>query len=116
MDLPQTKSIDPHLQAEEFRPLTLIDCIRKKSKKLILHRMNQIWHKHSTLSHLQHCQRGKGTYSALLQCIAATDAAQEAVFDHYTSSWDLRKAFGSDSKTIIRLAWTSQGVPPDGVE
>eukprot|EP01034_Spumella_vulgaris_P036599 gene36599-45138_t len=110
------KSTDPHLQPEEFRPLTLIDCIRKVWEKIILHRINQIWHKHSTLSPLQHCQRGKGTDSALLQRIAVTEAAQEAALDLYTSSWDFRKAFDSVSKPIIRLAWTRLGVPPDAVE
>eukprot|EP01032_Pedospumella_encystans_P017983 gene17983-20484_t len=110
------KSTDPHLQPEEFRPLTLIDCIRKVWEKIILHRINQIWHKHSTLSPLQHCQRGKGTDSALLQRIAVTEAAQEAALDLYTSSWDFRKAFDSVSKPIIRLAWTRLGVPPDVVE
>eukprot|EP01036_Dinobryon_divergens_P062056 gene62056-biopygen41823 len=110
------KSPDPHITAEEFRPLTLIDCIRKVWEKIILHRINQIWYKHSTLSPLQHCQRGKGTDSALLQRIAVTEAAQEAAFDLYTSSWDFRKAFDSVSKPIIRLAWSRLGVPPDIVE
>eukprot|EP01041_Mallomonas_annulata_P007570 gene7570-biopygen3632 len=73
-------------------------------------------HKHSTLSPLQHCQRGKGTDSALLQRINVTEASQEAAFDLYTSSWDFRKAFDNVNKPIIRLAWTRLGVPPDIVE
>eukprot|EP01041_Mallomonas_annulata_P009126 gene9126-biopygen4364 len=106
------KSTDMHLPAEEFRPVILIDCIRKIWEKIIL----QIWHHYSTLSPLQYCQRGKGTDSELLQRIAVTEAAQETAFDLYISSWDFRKAFDSVSKPIIRLAWTRFSVPHDVVE
>ena len=34
----------------------------------------------------------------------------------YGSSWDIKKAFDSVSKAIIRLAWTRLGVPPDLIE
>ena len=34
----------------------------------------------------------------------------------YGSSWDIRKAFESVSKAIIRLAWTSLGVLVELIE
>eukprot|EP01041_Mallomonas_annulata_P042118 gene42118-biopygen5466 len=107
------KTSDPHLTATDLRPLTLIDCLRKLWGKVILHRINQQWHTHHTLSTLQHCEKGRGTDSALLQRSATAEAAG---FNLYTSSWDFRKAFDSVSKPIIKLAWSRLGVPTDVVE
>eukprot|EP01041_Mallomonas_annulata_P006564 gene6564-biopygen3163 len=112
----QPKTSEPHLTATDLRSLTLIDCNRKLWENIILHRINQQWHTHHTLSTLYHCQKGRGTDSALLQRAATTEAAEEADFNLYTSSWNFRKAFDSVSRPIINLAWARLGDPIDFVE
>eukprot|EP01041_Mallomonas_annulata_P005593 gene5593-biopygen2689 len=102
----QPKTPEPHLTATDLRPLTLINCLRKLWKKIILHRINQQWQTHHTLSTLQHCQKGRGTDSALLQR-AATAWLQPLQ--------DFCKAFDSVSKPIIKLAWARLGIPTDVV-
>eukprot|EP01041_Mallomonas_annulata_P042115 gene42115-biopygen5005 len=101
------KTTKPHLTATNLRPLTLIDCLRKLWGKIILHRINHQWHTHHTLSPLQHCQKRRGTDSALLQRAATAEAAEEASFNLYTSSWDFRKAFDSVSASLSPATWAA---------
>lgn len=60
--------------------------------------------------------RSKDTDSASLQLINMLEEAHASGQPLYGSSWDIRKAFDTLSKPIIRLAWLRQGVPAKVVD
>ena len=64
------------------------------------------------LDEAQHCRSGRGCSHTLLHFQAALDTAQETGTDIYMSSWDIKRAYDSPSKTDIKLAWMRLGIPP----
>ena len=62
----------------------------------------------------QHGFRAKhGTDSASLRLVDALENAKETHSACLVSSWDIRRAFDSISKTALQMAWTRLGVPPE---
>ena len=51
--------------------------------------------------------------TALLHLQAALEAAQESGTDIYMPSWDIKRVYGSPSKTDIKLAWIRLGISPN---
>ena len=84
---------------------------------MIVKRIMNVIEEQGALSESQHAfRRGRGTYTANLQLQNAMETAWQRRTKLYGSSWDIKKAFDSVSKAIIRLAWTRLGVPPDLIE
>ena len=62
----------------------------------------------------QHGIRAKhGTHSASLLLVDALKHAKETQSACLVSSWDIRRAFDSNSKPALQMAWTHLGVPQE---
>ena len=77
--------------------------------------MQLLHHKVLSPSHHAFLPR-KGTDTANLQIINAIEAAFNDRKSLYGSSWDIKRAFDSVRKSLIRLAWRRLGIPPDIAE
>ncbi|OXE37562.1 MAG: hypothetical protein CGW95_00900, partial [Phenylobacterium zucineum] len=95
-----------------LRPLMLIEVIRKAWVGVTISKITACWERHHILSPTQHgFRRGRGTDSALVEFINAMEHAEEHHIPLYTSSWDIRRAFDSVSKSAMELSWVRLGVP-----
>ena len=97
--------------ASELRPLSLVDCIRKLWEKLLLRRIQCVWSTHGVPAENQHCRSRRGCSTALLEFQAVQETAEETSTNVFFSSWDIRRAFDSISKTVIMMSWMRLGVP-----
>ena len=80
---------------------------------LCVNRITRAWERHVVLAPGQHGFRpGRGTDSALLQFLNATEHAVEAQIPLYLSSWDIRIAFDSVSREAMEVSWLRLGIPP----
>ena len=101
----------------DLRPLMLIEALRKIWTKLIVDRVQKVWHARRVAQPSQHgCQANLGTSTASILHIDSIDAAQEANQHLHRSSWDKSRAFDSVSKTLMRIAWYRYGVPEDVID
>ena len=97
----------------DLRPIVLLEVLRKTWTSLITGTIMNIIQSSVCLCPSQHAfLRRKGTDSATLQLVNMMEEAHATGQPLYGSSWDIRKAFDTISKPIIRLAWLRQGVPP----
>ena len=85
--------------ANDLRPQSLLDYLRKLWKGLILRRITSVCVKRQTKPSTAVC------YAVLLHFQAALETAQESGADIYMLSWDIQRACDSQSKTDIKLAW-----------
>eukprot|EP01042_Synura_sphagnicola_P036637 gene36637-biopygen15123 len=75
-------------------------------------RITSVLHKHKVLRATQHAYLPKrGTDSANLQVINTLETAFDEERTLYGSSWDIKKAFDSVGKWLIKLAWKRLGIP-----
>ena len=101
----------------DLRPIVLLEVLRKTWTSLLTGTIMDVLQKSGCLCPSQHAfQRRKGTDSASLQLINMLEEAHASGQPLYGSSWDIRKAFDTLSKPIIRLAWLRQGVPAKVVD
>ena len=108
---PKTDHSTP--SANDLRPLCLVDCVRKLWGKVLLRRIQRIWSAHKVIADNQHCRSHRGCSTALLEFQAANETAQETKTNLYFSSWDIKRAFDSVSKTVIKLSWMRLGLPAE---
>eukprot|EP01042_Synura_sphagnicola_P036311 gene36311-biopygen1767 len=84
---------------------------------LVMSSITSVLLKHKVLRATQHAYLPqRGTDSANIQVINTLETAFEEKRTLYGSSWDIRKAFDSVGKWLIRLAWRRLGVPAPLVE
>ena len=97
-----------------LRPIMLIEILRKIWAGLVARSIQDTITKHAVLHPSQHgFQKGHGTDTANLQLVNVMEEAKLKKMNLYGSSWDMRRAFDSVSKAVIRLAWQRLGVPDD---
>ena len=100
------------LTTTDLRPIMLLDVLRKIWTTLIMDRITSVLHKHKVLRATQHAYLPKrGTDSANLQVINTLETAFDEERTLYGSSWDIKKAFDSVGKWLIKLAWKRLGIP-----
>lgn len=107
--VPIPKTDDPTL--EQLRPLCLLEVLRKSWSAVFIQRIITFLSTQHALNPGQHCQRGKGTDTGVLELIAILETAKAQRSELYLSSWDLRRAFDSVDRHILVSAWTRLGVP-----
>ena len=85
---PKPKDPEAEVTLDGLRPLILLEVIRKLWVGIVVSRITRAWERHQVLSPTQHGFRpGRGTDSALLQFLNATEHAAETGTPLYTSSW-----------------------------
>ena len=110
---PKPKDPEAEVTLDGLRPLILLEVTRKIWVGIVVHGITRAWERHSVLDPAQHGFRpGRGTDSALLQLLNATEHAVETQLPLYTSSWDIRRAFDSVSREAMEVSWLLLGVPP----
>ena len=102
---------------QDLRPIMLLDVLRKLWTTLVMSSITSVLLKHKVLRATQHAYLPhRGTDSANMQVINTLETAFDEKRTLYGSSWDIRKAFDSVGKWLIRLAWRRLGVPAPLVE
>ena len=97
---------------DDLRPIMLLDVLRKVWTTLVMGNITKVLLKHRVLRVTQHAYLPhRGTDSANIQVVNTLEAAFAEKRSLYGSSWDIRKAFDSVGKWLIRLAWRRLGVP-----
>ena len=110
---PKPKDPEAEVTLDGLRPLILLEVLRKIWVGIVVSRITGAWEGHRVLAPAQHGFRpGRGTDSALLQFLNATEHAEETSTSLYTSSWDIRRAFDSVSREAMEVSWLRLGVPP----
>jgi exonuclease III len=105
------KSNDPVM--DNIRPIGLFEVIRKVWTGIIGARIHTVWDSHNILHHAQHGFRWRqGTDTAILKLINALEGTREGELPRFCTLWDVRKAFDSVPRNLLRLAWARLGVPP----
>jgi hypothetical protein len=100
-----------------MRPIGLFEITRKVWTSLLMQRIQTVWEKHNLLQFNQHGFRKRnGTESAILRLIDCIEHTRMANSDLYIISWDIRRAFDSIPKNLVKLAWARLGVPLDVVK
>ena len=111
---PQPKDSSAEVILDGLRPLILLEVIRKLWVGIIITRITRARERHGILTDTQHGFRpGRNTDTALLQFINAREHAEEALSTLCSTSWDIRRAFDSESRGAIELSWFRLGVPSD---
>ena len=106
------KSNDPVM--ENIRPIGLFEVIRKAWTGIIGARIHMVWDSHNILHHAQHGFRWRqGTDTAILKLVNALEGTRDGDHPRFCTLWDVRKAFDSVPRNLLRLAWSRLGVPPD---
>ncbi|OXE35816.1 MAG: hypothetical protein CGW95_11575, partial [Phenylobacterium zucineum] len=109
---PKPKDPEAAVSLDGLRPLMLIEVIRKAWVGVTITKITSCWERHQILSPIQHgFRRGRGTDTALVEFINAREHAEEHHLPLYTSSWDIRRAFDSVSKSVMEFSWLRLGVP-----
>ena len=95
-----------------LRPIGLEDCIRKLWFSISYKRISQAWHKYGALDEAHHgFVPNRGTDSGFLDLLNQLEKAQEWGVSALLCSWDVKRAFDSVSRTVIRMALNRLGVP-----
>ena len=95
-----------------MRPISLFEITRKVCTSIIMQRIQTVWEKHGLLQLNQHGFRKRnGTETAILRLVDRIEKAWASDEDVHIVSWDIRRAFDSIPKNLVRLAWCRLGVP-----
>ena len=79
-----------------YRPIMLLEVVRKTWVGALVRVIRRTWDKHSILCDSQHGFRaGRSTLAPLIQVINSLEGAMEEDIPLYVSSWDIRRAFDS---------------------
>jgi hypothetical protein len=108
--VPIPKKQDPELA--DLRPLMLLEALRKAWTTIFVRRIQAFWNKYRVLHPGQHgCVKNKGCETATAEVVHALETAKEFKTEAYLTSWDMRRAFDSVSKSLITFALKRVGVP-----
>ena len=95
-----------------YRPIMLLEVIRKLWVGSMVKVIRTTWDKHKILCDSQYGFRaGRSTLAPLIQIINAFEGSMEEESPLYLSSWDISHAFDSPPRWIIELALRRLGVP-----
>jgi hypothetical protein len=109
------KSNDPVI--DNIRSIGLFEVIRKVWTGIIGSRIHKVWDEHDILHQTQHRFRWRqGTDTAILKLINALEGTREGDSPRFCTLWDVRKAFNSVPRNLLRLAWARLGVSPSIVK
>ena len=108
------KSSDPYPSVQDLRPISLVEALRKIWISLINHQINKAITDFSILHPSQHGSiPTRGTCTASLVHL---NYLEETLHSHHfihRSSWDMKRAFDSVSKVMMRISWLRIGIPPN---
>jgi hypothetical protein len=106
------KSPDDLLTADQFRPIMLIDTLRKLFLKPMVNKIRHVWERHGILSQNQYgFLSGRSCAHGVLQLVNAMENAHCTESSLYMSTYDIRKAFDSVQRTLSEMALIRLGVP-----
>ena len=95
-----------------LRPIGLEDCMRKLWFSISYKRIAATWDKYGALDEAHHgFVPNRGTDSGFLDLLNQLEKAQEWGVSALLCSWDVKRAFDSVSRTVIRMALNRLGVP-----
>lgn len=95
----------------DLRPLCLLEVIRKLWTRIFVTRITDFFAAQQIMAQGRHCGRGKGTDSGAAETLALMMTAKAAYCKMYMSSWDVRRAFDSVAKFVLRFSLIRLGVP-----
>lgn len=102
----------PNPTLADLRPLMLIDALRKVWMKITVNRIQRAWAEHKVL---QEAQDGSIRFHTIdttnLGFVNALETGKETGSQCYFSSMDMRRAFDSARKRLLRWCWQRLGVP-----
>ena len=102
---------------QQMRPISLFEITRKVWTGMVVHRIHSIWHQRKALHPAQHGFRWRqGTETAVLRLINTIEATQSDNAMTFLTAWDIRRAFDSVPRNLMRLAWRRLGVDDDTVK
>jgi len=102
---------------DDFRPLMLIEALRKVWSGIFLGRIQCFLETNRVLHPSQHgASRGAGTDTAAPIFINALETAREWGSSIFISSWDVKRAFDSISREYQIAALVRVGIPVDTAE
>jgi hypothetical protein len=97
-----------------LRPIGLEDCLRKLWFGIVYKRIADAWKEFEALDMAHHgFVPNRGTDSGILDLLNQLEKAQEWGVPALLCSWDVKRAFDSVSRTVIRMALNRLGVPPN---
>ena len=103
---------DQEMTFKNMRPIGLLEVLRKLWSGIIVRRIMAVWEKHGALHKSQHGYRWlNGTDTALVRLMDAVESAREKGDPLYCVLYDIKAAFDSVDRNLMRLAWTRLGVP-----
>jgi hypothetical protein len=109
---PIPKVPDPTLN--DLRPLSLLEALRKTWCSIFVRRIQNFWRDSGCLHKSQHGGvKDRGTESAVLEMINTLETAHENRSTLALSSWDMKRAFDSVSRPLIRWSLSRLGIPED---
>lgn len=108
---------DQEMTFKNMRPIGLLEVLRKLWSGVIVRRIMAVWEKHGALHKSQHGYRWlNGTETALVRLMDAVENAREKGDPLYCVLYDIKAAFDSVDRNLMRLAWTRLGVPDSVVQ
>ena len=97
-----------------LRPIGLLEVLRKVWAGIIVRRVQAIWEKHGCLHPSQHGYRwNNGTDHATFRAQDKVEQAKSTDSALFAALWDIRAAFHSVPRTLMKLAWRRLGLPED---
>jgi ribonuclease HI len=101
-------------QIDCFRPITLLETLRKLWTSITIHRITNTCAQGGYLHHSQHgCLKKVGVDEANLGLLNQYESAKELTSELYTIAWDLKHAFDRPTKPSLLYAWIRIGVPQE---
>lgn len=102
---------------DQMRPIGLFEISRKIWTGMVVNRIHSIWQDHNILHQAQHGFRwNQGTETAILRLINTIEATVQSEDPTYLASWDVKRAFDSVPRNLMRIAWKRLGVDSSTVE
>ena len=96
-----------------LRPIGLEDCMQKLWFSISYKRIAATWDKYGALDEAHHgFVPNRGTDSGFLDLLNQLEKAQEWGVSALLCSWDVKRAFDSVSRTVIRMALNRLGSRP----
>ena len=107
---PLPKKENPTLA--DLRPLMLLECLRKIWISCFVRKIQQFWHRFKLLNDMQYGFQSKtSAEAAIMIAMNAMETSADWFTDNYWSSFDIKGAFDSPSKSLLVFAWVRLGVP-----
>ena len=112
MALIPKKAGDPTL--DNLRPIGLLEVLRKLWTGIIIRRIQAVWEANQSLHPSQHGYRWRnGTDHAIARAQNKIEAAKTAGTTMQAALWDIKAAFDSVPRPLMKLAWRRLGLPDD---